>query len=347
MKCTGSVEGVHLYGFGIECDNKADNGIVLDRQRFCSFEHLRIRNYNLVGFNVYVTGSSGPDDNFMFNTISNIGLESTGPSAIGLRLRGTSTGNPTHNKFANVMVTHANIAIQLDDCDNNAFLQTYCFQSVPTTSDVEMRGPSDTAYGARSNYFFHLEGVVHAANNTQNMIFGYDRENGQAAPIIDAGAQLLVIASGNNAQPWLLTERMRGLMGDVTADPNKDATTVDNTVFGFTRAGLGARLLWGVTMSPREIQSFATTDGTPSTQWLGVTNSGVSLMRVGGMKQTSSVDVPTSGSWTVGDIVWSTAPSFGAMAAGNYTVIGWRRLTTGTGNVLNTDWAPMRCLTGT
>jgi hypothetical protein len=245
------------------------------------------------------------------------------------------------------MITHANVALYLNDCDNNLFQQVICLQTSAVSYDVYLSGPTDTAYGARANYFVHLQGVVKATSGTKNLIFGYDRENGQAAPIIDAGAQLLVIGSGNNAAPWTLTERMFGLMSSIVGDPNAAATDVDPSVFGLYRGDLGAKILWGINNSPREVRSFVSTDGSGPTQWLGLTNSGVSQMRVGGMLQMSAATMPTTGAWTTGDIVWSTAPSFGPMGAGNYTVLGWRRMTTGSGNVLNTDWYPMRCLTGT
>lgn len=347
INVTGSIEGVELSGFGIDCNSVAGYGLVFDRQRFSSFKHLRIRNYISGGIYIYTTGTAGPNDNFMFNTFENIALESSNVGALGLQLRGTATGNPCHNTFTNVMITHANLALYLNDCDNNLFQQIICLQSFAVPYDVYLSGPTDTAYGARANYFVHLQGVIHATSGTKNLVFGYDRENGQAAPTVDAGAQLLVIGSGNNAAPWTLTERMVGLMSYLVGDPNTAATDVDPSVFGLYRGDLGAKLLWGINNAPREVRGFVSTDGTGPTQWLGITNSGVSMMRVGGMLQTSAAAMPTTGSWTTGDIVWSTVPSFGSMGAGNITVLGWRRMTTGSGNVLNTDWYPMRCLTGT
>lgn len=44
---------------------------------------------------------------------------------------------------------------------------------------------------------------------------------------------------------------------------------------------------------------------------------------------------PTTGSYTIGDFVFNTAPSI----ASGKVLIGWSRLTTGSGHVLNTDWA--------
>jgi hypothetical protein len=61
--------------------------------------------------------------------------------------------------------------------------------------------------------------------------------------------------------------------------------------------------------------------------------------------QYSSV-MPTSGSWTKGDTILNNNPSILGTAGSQYIVSGWKRLTTGSGNTLNTDWIEMRSLTG-
>jgi hypothetical protein len=45
--------------------------------------------------------------------------------------------------------------------------------------------------------------------------------------------------------------------------------------------------------------------------------------------------VPTVGHYTIGDMVWNTAPS---IDANSLILLGWPRLTTGTGNTVGTDW---------
>lgn len=54
---------------------------------------------------------------------------------------------------------------------------------------------------------------------------------------------------------------------------------------------------------------------------------------------TDQAAIPAAGSWAQGTFVSNTAA---ALAAGKVT-LGWTRLTTGTANVLNTDWAPAVC----
>ena len=60
----------------------------------------------------------------------------------------------------------------------------------------------------------------------------------------------------------------------------------------------------------------------------------------------SYASVPTSGTWKQGDQVKNSAPVEAGAAASKYVVIGWIRVTSGTANVLNTDWVAMRTLTG-
>lgn len=56
--------------------------------------------------------------------------------------------------------------------------------------------------------------------------------------------------------------------------------------------------------------------------------------------------VPTTGTWQQGDFVRNLAPSEAGTAGSKYVVTGWLRLTSGSNNVLNTDWVATRSLTG-
>lgn len=51
-------------------------------------------------------------------------------------------------------------------------------------------------------------------------------------------------------------------------------------------------------------------------------------------------------SWVAGDFVYNVAPAELGAASSKYTILGWTRATTGSGNVLNTDWFQSRTLTG-
>lgn len=56
--------------------------------------------------------------------------------------------------------------------------------------------------------------------------------------------------------------------------------------------------------------------------------------------------MPTSGSWTTDDYVQNTAKTELGGAGSKYVIKGWIRMTTGSANVLNTDWLQDRALTG-
>ena len=60
----------------------------------------------------------------------------------------------------------------------------------------------------------------------------------------------------------------------------------------------------------------------------------------------AATTVPTTGTWKQGDFVRNSAPVEAGGAGSKYVVTGWVRITTGSTNVLNTDWVALRCLTG-
>jgi len=61
----------------------------------------------------------------------------------------------------------------------------------------------------------------------------------------------------------------------------------------------------------------------------------------------SASGVPTTGTYISGHVVLNNAPSVLGTAGSRYIIYGWTRLTTGSANVLNTDWSELRQLTGT
>lgn len=340
----GSIEGVHLEGFGIDGADLAAVCITMNRMRISQFNSLRIRNYRQYGLRLYVDGTSGPNDGIQFNTFQNLYLESSYAGSVGIYLHGNGfTGNPCHNVWSNIGITHVNYAVYLDDCDNNCFVQLYCNGNGGPTHDIYLAGAL-----TRSNYFYHLQGRPLAKALSNNAIFGYDMDNGQSYPDIEATAQLQVIGNSNNFPYWNMTRALNGLLARIpAADPAFGQTGVNASYTGLERPDIGAQLLWGARNSPRQIEGYATTDGTANPLWLILDNFGVQQMMVGGQFITTALAKPTTGTYTAGDYVLNRAPTVLPMAAGNYTVLGWRRLTTGSGHVLNTDWVEMRCLTGT
>ena len=60
----------------------------------------------------------------------------------------------------------------------------------------------------------------------------------------------------------------------------------------------------------------------------------------------SRTSVPTSGTWQQGDFVRKSDTVEAGAPGAKYVITGWVRLTSGSNNVLNTDWVEARVLTG-
>jgi hypothetical protein len=69
--------------------------------------------------------------------------------------------------------------------------------------------------------------------------------------------------------------------------------------------------------------------------------------RVSAKLDNESPAMPSSGDYTAGFFQENSAPAILGAPGSRYTVIGWKRLTTGAGHVLNVDWVEVRGLTGT
>lgn len=60
----------------------------------------------------------------------------------------------------------------------------------------------------------------------------------------------------------------------------------------------------------------------------------------------TSTTVPSTGTWFIGDFVKKSNPVEAGASAAKYVIVGWVRITSGSANVLNTDWLECRFLTG-
>lgn len=148
---------------------------------------------------------------------------------------------------------------------------------------------------------------------------------------------------------------VRGIYSLVTPT----ATTGHVTVHGTTVVGSSASLNIGISFAAKA--QYASLENNTLTN-LGTliaddfgsvsTATQVSYITQTGARVLYASAMPTTGSWRIGDLVLNTAPAVtgsGGYATTNqkYVIFGWSRVSTGAGNVLNTDWVEMRVLTGT
>lgn len=250
----GRIGGIDIGNFSIACNGLADIGILFDR-----LTYSRILPINVAGWRANQTGKAGfmvkvnpasANDNFMFNDIGPLYLR--GPTCCFRLASYNSNSNSCHNTFRTIICDcrsgTVNTGMVIEDADNNSFLMTYtAVFNYPTDYGLEL--PSALA---RSNYFFHFQGAIKAKSGSKNIVFGFDRENGQPQPTVESGAELFWTESGNNAALWNLTEAMRNLQavveGNVSTsglgpDPSRfsivRAATNTITGIGFTSTGLG------------------------------------------------------------------------------------------------------------
>lgn len=205
----GPVRGITLAHFGLYGNGTAQYGIVFDRLQRSVVEHVRVADCTVAGI-LMGTWSTTADDNSMWNTVLDVGIEKC-PSALRLDGNGAGTANCCHNTFVNLALDYGLNAgdgvsgLYLGNCDNNAFLTVWTFRRTGTGLGLDLTANS------RSNYFFHYQasaGGVTARASSRAVIFGYDRENGQPAPTIESGALLTWTEDGNNANGWHLSRRL-------------------------------------------------------------------------------------------------------------------------------------------
>ena len=69
--------------------------------------------------------------------------------------------------------------------------------------------------------------------------------------------------------------------------------------------------------------------------------------RRAGIQAVTFTALPTTSTWEIGDVAYNSLPAVTGSAGSQYVITSWSRLTNGTNNTLNTDWAQNRTLTGT
>jgi hypothetical protein len=222
---SGPARGVRWESMGLDGSGVATKGFDLDRWQGGVIRDVVVRNlaqaniYHTSGIGIHLKARATPPDSE--GTTENLIDHVTLACPIGLRCDGNEdldegpTANTHNNSFHHFTVrfggdgTNNPNGIILRNADNNSFFKTRCYR--PSSGAGSGYGVKFSVRG-RSNYFFHLSshgGVLAEAPisaGKSNVIFAYDRENGQPAPTVNSGASLTWTEDGTNGQGWFLGE---------------------------------------------------------------------------------------------------------------------------------------------
>lgn len=170
---------------------------------------------------------------------------------------------------------------------------------------------------------------------------------------------VVLAGSGEMSRRALQHQNLSGATGIGISLGNYDPPNMILQAFGTLDAGGYGEFTWVYDIVSHFIQ--LRNSGQPARDLIGLPNNLLSLrqyaiaLRNGFYIGTptdltffgKAAAMPTTGSWVQGDYLANTAPAILGSAGSRYVVEGWKRITTGSGNVLNTDWTEDRGLTGT
>lgn len=154
-------------------------------------------------------------------------------------------------------------------------------------------------------------------NPNGTIIDNYRVEQGYTTPAFADNSGYQIFEDGLRAQTY-----RSAITGNQQYFVNADSTfgirityNNDNVVYAFSNAGV-----W-IDRFGFSVQNRRLFLGDPANNEFSVS---------------SSAALPTTGTFAIGSFVYNTAPT---VVAGK-TLLGWQRLTTGSGHVLGTDWSP-------
>ncbi|MEW5306681.1 MAG: hypothetical protein WDW36_009131 [Sanguina aurantia] len=193
LQQTGNQSGGFRWSdFAVDAANVAGVGVALDRAKRCIFSNIVISRTARCGL-VLKPRTALNGDNCLFNLFENIQVRS---NRDGVTLdSATATANVCHNSFVNLCIYHSGYALTMYNCDNNRFSMVWCMAAGGSTgADILLSSPL-----CRANYFYHSQGRISAVGGSYNAVWGYDRENGQRPPLVDATSRLFCQEHGSEA----------------------------------------------------------------------------------------------------------------------------------------------------
>jgi len=183
------VQAAGMAHFGLDCNSLADIGMDLDSCTFGIFDDIHITSSNVKSL---LLTTAGGGQSTSWNTLRNFNIDlSSSTASAAIHLTGTANTNTCHNTFQDFHVNFGGSSnpdgIWLGDCDNNRLYNMMLFRTSGTGAGVRTK-PAEAAGFPESNIFFHLQAsnggwVNDVSQANWNVIVGYDRVNGQPAPV--------------------------------------------------------------------------------------------------------------------------------------------------------------------
>lgn len=217
FRVAGEVHSFNLHNIALFGSDVASAGVQLNQLRDSLFDRVEITHCTC-GLRIHVENQNRTDDGCMFNLFSNLLIRCENGLIVSRDDNTAPNSNTCHNLFIRCNFDATDKCIELGDCDNNTFIAIYTYK----------RGGSGDAQNlifhkaARSNVFLHYQGTVRAESGSRNVIYHYDKENGQAEPTIEPGAKLTYTEGGNNAYKWYISVPFQNVGFTINESAHKD-----------------------------------------------------------------------------------------------------------------------------
>lgn len=212
---TAPIGGVWLDGFGLDCAS-AGYALVADWLQASVIGRLAARNFLYDGI-LLRTSSTVADANLTGCDFGPwwLSAHSTSTGAL-IRAHGNAGNNSNvcHNLFRRVFGRYYGDGVVFENTDNNTMIGVF-FTRLAGSGYGMVFGPR-----ARGNYIYHLEAgaggllaqtpAIVTSPPKANVVFGYDRDNGQPTPTLQTPyTQLEWTESGANSTGWHANVRTR------------------------------------------------------------------------------------------------------------------------------------------
>lgn len=343
FRVAGEVHSFNLHNIALFGSNVASAGVQLNQLRDSLFDRVEITHCTC-GLRIHVENQNRYDDGCMFNLFSNMLIRCTNGLVITRDDNTAPNSNTCHNVFIRCNFDATEKCIELGDCDNNTFIGIYAYKrghANDNTSLIFHRA-------ARSNVFLHFQGTLRAESGSANIIYHYDRENGQPSPIIEPGAKLTYTQGGNNAEMWYLGVPFKNVGFLINEEAHRDepgqvpsfdiASAIRQDGLLCINPNTGMAFLERI--SPNRLFEL----------WFSEAGRGIKLLSatsIGGINSLALHDRAYSG----GTLTWAAAPTpapdnhtgdivLNNALATNAPVLGWYCIKEGDG-VNNGRWVPI------